>query len=219
MGRTRTRQTDKPSSAEIRPTRQRVETFSDGVFAIVATIMMFELNVPNKLATSLDSTDLKSFAGSILTYALSYLVVFTLWVSHHYLLLTVRQPDRNLVWLNGLMLFFVSLIPMAARFFGSSVLSPNAAAIYGFVLLLATASFGFLRVHAIKLAEEDLQRSIHRQVLRKIWITVAVYAASMPLSFIDVRLSWICFLITPVMFFVPVVRGSARMHSTRPQTG
>ncbi|MFD1612555.1 TMEM175 family protein [Sphingomonas tabacisoli] len=214
MGRTQTSRRDNARSveAEVRPTRQRLEASSDGVFAIVATIMMFEVSVPNKLASSLDATILSGFAGSIVTYALSYLVIFTLWMSHHYLVLTVRQPDRNMVWLNGLMLFFVSLIPMAARFFGSKVMSANAAALYGLVLLFCTASFGFLRVHAIKLAEEELHRSIHRQVLRKIWLTVAVYAASIPLSLLDVRLSWVCFLITPVMFFVPVVRASGRLR-------
>lgn len=202
-------------ATELRPTSQRTEAFSDAVFAIAATIMMFEIKIPDSLASFSDRAVLNSFAASIGTYALSYLVILTLWVSHHYLIFIVRQPDRKMIWLNSLMLFFISLIPMGARFFGSNPMSGRAAAAYGFILLLCTASFGLLRFHAAELSDNEVHRSIHRRVLRKILMTIAVYAASIPLAFLDVRLAWACFLVTPVMFFVPVVRASSRARSAR----
>ena len=191
---------------ELRPTSRRIEAFSDGVFAIVATIMMFEIRIPDRLAAFSDRVALGGFAATVGAYALSYLVIMTLWLSHHYLIFTVRYPDRAMIWLNSLMLFFVSLIPMSARFFGANPMSGSATATYGAVLLSCTASFGLLRLQAIKVSEFELHRSIHRRVLQKILLTIGVYAASIPLAFLDVRIAWACFLITPAMFFLPIVR-------------
>ena len=72
-----------------------------------------------------------------------------------------------------------------------------------------STSFSLLRVHASRICENELHRAIHRRVLRKAWIATAIYAASMPLAFLDIRLAWAIFLATPAMFFLPVVRPAA----------
>lgn len=191
---------------ELQPDSRRIESFSDAVFAIVVTIMMLEIHIPDGLASGSDPAALEALVTLLAIYAISFLVIMILWISHHYLIFTIPKPDREVLWLNSLLLFSVSLIPIAAQFFGMNPASPRAAAIYGFVLMACTASFSFLRIHAIRLCPNELHRSIHRRVLRKAWVTIAIYAASILLAYVDVRLAWACFLVTPVMFFLPVIR-------------
>jgi uncharacterized membrane protein len=191
---------------ELRPDSRRIESFSDAVFAIVVTIMMLEIQIPDSLAFGRHPAAFAALVTLLAIYALSFLLIMILWISHHYLIFTIPKPDRQILWINSLLLFCVSLIPISAQFFGMNPSSPRAAAIYGLVLMSCTASFSFLRIHAIRLCANELHRSIHRRVLRKSWITIAVYAASILFAFIDIRLAWACFLVTPAMFFLPVIR-------------
>jgi uncharacterized membrane protein len=194
---------------ELRPDNRRIESFSDAVFAIVVTLMMLEVRIPDSLAFGGDWAALRSFLTPIATYALSFFITMILWASHHYLIFTIPRPDRATIWLNALVLFCVTLIPIAAHFFAFHPASPRAAGGYGFVLMACTSSFSLLRIHASRICDSELHRSIHRRVLRKAWIATAIYAASMPLAFVDIRLAWAIFLATPAMFFLPVVRPTA----------
>jgi uncharacterized membrane protein len=191
---------------ELRPDNRRIEAFSDAVFAIVVTLMMLEVRVPDGLAFGRDPAALQAFATLLATYALSFVITMILWASHHYLVFTIPKPDRTTIWLNTLILFCVTLIPISAQFFGFHPTSPRAAAAYGLVLMACTASFSLLRAHAVRICPNQLHRAIHLRVLHKAWIAIAIYAASMILAFVDIRFAWACFLITPVMFFLPVVR-------------
>ncbi len=191
---------------ELRPDNRRIESFSDAVFAIAVTLMMLEVRIPDSLALAENWAGLRSFLTPLATYALSFFVTMILWASHHYLIFTIPRPDRETIWLNALILFCVTLIPISAHFFAFHPASPRAAAAYGFVLMACTASFSLLRAHAARICDNELHRAIHRRVLRKAWIATAVYAASMPLAFLDIRLAWTIFLATPAMFFLPVVR-------------
>jgi uncharacterized membrane protein len=194
---------------ELKPDNRRIEFFSDAVFAIVVTLMMIEVRVPDGLAFGGGSAELRAFATLLATYALSFFITMILWASHHYLIFTIPKPDRGTIWLNTLILFCVTLIPISAQFFGFHPTSPRAAAAYGFVLMACTASFSLLRAHAARICPNALHQGIHRRVLRKAWIAIAIYAASMLFAFIDVRLAWACFLITPFMFFLPVIRPTS----------
>jgi uncharacterized membrane protein len=191
---------------ELRPDNRRLEFFSDAVFAIALTLMMLEVRIPDSLAFAGDSAALRSFLTPIATYALSFFVTMILWARNHYLIFTIPKPDRATIWLNALILFCVTLIPIAAHFFAFHPAAPRAAAGYGFALMACTASFSLLRVHAAKVCDNELHRAIHRRVLRKAWIATAIYAVSMPIAFVDIRLAWAIFLITPAMFFLPVIR-------------
>ena len=195
---------------ELKPDSRRIEFFSDAVFAIVVTLMMLEVRVPDGLAFGGESAELRAFATLLATYALSFFVTMILWASHHYLIFTIPKPDRTAIWLNTLILFCVTLIPVTAQFFGFHPTSPRAAAAYGLVLMACTASFSLLRSHAATICPNPLHQAIHQRVLRKAWIAIAIYATSVLLAFVDVRLAWACFLITPAMFFLPVVRPAAK---------
>lgn len=200
----------------LRPTSHRLEGFSDAVFAIVVTIMMVEIHVPDQFAQlNPNSPEMQDFGVLLLAYAISYLVIMTLWISHHYLTLIIPHVDRSLIWLNSLMLFFVSFIPMASGFLGRNPTSSNAGALFSLLLFLCTAAFGLIRWHASRVCEHVDHRDIHLQVLRKIAFTLVVYAFALPIAYFDMRLAWLCFVVTPLMFSFPVVRASRRLHRSR----
>ena len=192
---------------ELRPTNRRVESFSDGVFAIVITIMVLEIQIPDSLAFANDPVALRSFGAGYLTYALSFFVIANLWVSHHYLIFTLSRPTRTTIWFNNLLLFCISTIPLVTRFLGRHPLSPTAAAAYGLVGAACTAAFMLLRSHASRRSHNDAHRDIHRRILRRSAVFLTIYLVSIALAFVNVWLAWICFVIVPPMLVVPVIRA------------
>ena len=192
--------------SELRPDNHRLENFSDAVFAIVVTIMVIEIRIPDSFAFGSDPSAFNEFATYLGTYALSFLVIANLWTSHHYLLFTVRNPARSTLWYNSLLLFTVSLIPVATRFLGMHPMSPRAAATYGLAAAACTAAFMLLRSHAARTTRNEVHRGIHRRVIRRTWVFLAIYVASIPLAFANIWFAWVCFVIVPPMLFLPVIR-------------
>jgi uncharacterized membrane protein len=200
----------RPAQTELKPTNRRLESFSDAVFAIVVTIMVLEIQIPDSLAFGSNRDPLMEFGALLATYALSFVVIAIFWSNHHYLIFTLPKADRATIWLNNNALFWVTLIPIVARFFGFHPTSPRAAASYAFVVMMSTLSFSLLRRHAARISHNDFHRELHRRVFRRIWPAVASYAAAMALAFVDVRLAWACLLVLPAMFFLPVTTREIR---------
>jgi len=194
---------------ELRPTNQRIEAFSDAVFAIVVTIMILEIRIPDQLAFGNDPGALMELTAVVATYALSFVVIAIFWSNHHYLIFTLPKADRTTIWLNNNALFWITLIPIVARFFGLHPTSPRAVAAYAFVVMTCTISFSLLRRHGAQISRNEFHRSLHRRVFRRIWPAVVAYAAAMPLAFVDIRLAWACLLILPAIFFLPVTRSAS----------
>lgn len=192
--------------SELRPDNHRLESFSDAVFAIVVTIMVLEVRIPDSFAFGNDSAAFNDFATYLGTYALSFLVIANLWVSHHYLLFTVPNPARSALWYNSLLLFTVTLVPIATRFLGMHPTTPRAAATYGMVAAICTASFMLLRSHAARTTHNEVHHGIHRRVIRRTWLFLTIYIASIPLAFANIWFAWACFVIVPPMLFLPVIR-------------
>lgn len=192
---------------ELKPTNRRLEFFSDGVFAIGITIMVIEIQIPEVLAVASDRAALGHLGSELLAYALSFLVIANLWTSHHYLIFTLNMPARSTIWFNNLLLFTITLIPIATRFLGRFPDSANAAAFYGAVATACTAAFMLLRSHAARKTHNELYRSIHRRILRRTWIILTIYGASIPLAFVNTWLAWACFIAVPPMLFLPIIRA------------
>ena len=195
-----------PASLELRPSNRRLEAFSDGVFAVAVTIIVLEVRVPDSLAFANDAVALQHFATLLAIYALTFVVVGILWANHHYLVTTLPCSDRATLWLNNHVLFWVTMVPIVARFFGLHPTSPRATAAYAFVVMMCTGSLTLLRRHASRISANEFHRALHRRVFRKVWIAIGAYAAAIPLAFVDVRLSWALLIILPAMFFLPIVR-------------
>jgi uncharacterized membrane protein len=192
---------------ELQPSSRRIEAFSDGVFAVALTIIVLEVRVPDSLAFGNDAAALQQFVTLLAIYVLSFVVVGILWANHHFLIFTLPTTDRASVWLNNHVLFWVTMVPVVARFFGLHPTSPRATAAYALVVMMCTVSLTLLRRHAWRMSANDLHRAVHLRVFRRVWFAIAAYAAAIPLAFVDVRLSWALLVILPAMFFLPIVRA------------
>jgi uncharacterized membrane protein len=191
---------------ELHPSNRRIEAFSDGVFAVAVTIIVLEVRVPDSLAFANDAAAFQQFVTLLAIYALSFVVVGILWANHHYLVVTLASSDRATLWLNNHVLFWVTMVPVVARFFGLHPTSPRATAAYAFVVMMCTGSLTLLRRHASRISANRFHRALHRRVFQRVWIAIAAYAAAIPLAFVNVRLSWALLIILPAMFFLPIVR-------------
>src|SRR5437868_2518414 len=142
----------------------RVEAFSDGVIAIIVTVMVLQLTHPAQptLAALLRQSPI------FLSYALSFLVVAIMWVNHHHLIHAVREVSARLLWANLNLLFWMSLIPFVTDFLGKNSKAPMAVALYGIDLGLCGVAFCLLRMELARQHRHDSEvAEYHRSVLRK----------------------------------------------------
>lgn len=184
----------------------RLEAFSDGVIAIIVTIMVLELKLPEHVSErGLLHGLLLPMAPKLVSYAMSFLVVAIMWVNHHALMATVHNATRSIFWLNNHLLFWMSLIPFSTGFLGENPKLPDAYAVYGFVLAAACGSFTLLRWHALNQGRDDAGLAhVHRVVLTKSILSTTLYAASVPLAYISIGVSIAIFIAVPAMFFLPL---------------
>jgi uncharacterized membrane protein len=179
---------------------QRLEAFSDGVIAIIITIMVLELKVPHDASW----TALLKLMPVFLSYVLSFIVVAIMWINHHHLLRIAKRVDGSLMWSNNVLLFGMSLIPFATGYMGEHHVSPLAVALYG--TILAMAGFGFLLLrHTIthqNLNDPKLAAYNHR-MQRKNLLSTTLYASAAPLAFLSVYYSFFIFLLIPLLYFLP----------------
>jgi uncharacterized membrane protein len=188
------------------PGTGRIEAFSDGVIAIIITIMVLNLRLPEDGAVERGLWDgiARPLLPHLTTYALSFLVVGIFWVHHHQLMPTAPIATRPLMWWNNLLLFCMSLIPFATRFLGEHPFLPAALAFYGFVLFACCAAFLLLRLHIARVAKNPAAvDAYHNRALRKTIVGAALYALSVPLAYLSAYAAVACLLAVPVIFFLP----------------
>ena len=125
-------------------TTSRLEAFSDGVIAIIVTIMVLELRAPAQPTLAA----LWKVAPIFLSYALSFLVVAIMWVNHHHLIHAVHEVTARLLWSNLYLLFWMSLVPFVTDYLGKNYREPMAVALYGLDLAMCASAFYLLRGHS-----------------------------------------------------------------------
>ncbi len=199
---------------EDRPGTERVAAFSDGVIAIIITIMVLELKLPEHMADhSIWGGILQPVATRLSAYVLSFFVVAVMWGNHHAILRTAPYVSPGLLWANAHLLFWMSLIPFTTHLLGEGPRYPGHVAVYGFVLFASAVGFALLRLVIVRQVEgaEHAPQSHHRGVLRRSWLGIALYVASMPLAYWSVWASLAIFCIVPVVFYLPGLfrRGGA----------
>jgi uncharacterized membrane protein len=178
----------------------RLEAFSDGVIAVIITIMVLELKPPR--GTSLGS--IRNLAPEFLSYLLSFVVVAIMWVNHHHMMHAARRADARLLWSNNTLLFWMSLVPFVTAFMGNNSRDPRAVALYGIVLTLCSLSFALLRSAIIQHHLDNQEMvSYHRRIQSKNLYSLLFYLGSVPLAFIDVRISFFIFVFVALSYFLP----------------
>jgi len=181
-------------------TTSRLEAFSDGVIAVVVTIMVLEMHAP----TQPTLPALLKVAPVFLSYGLSFLVVAIMWVNHHHMIHAVRQVTARLLWLNLNLLFWMSLVPFVTDFLGRNYREPMAVALYGLDLTLCSSAFYFLRAELARQHSHDSEMSeYHRGMQRKNALSLLLYLSSAVLAYVSVYLSFFVFILIPAMYFLP----------------
>jgi len=181
-------------------TTSRLEAFSDGVIAIIVTIMVLELRAPSQPTWPA----LLKVAPVFLSYGLSFLVAAIMWVNHHHLIHAVRQVTARLLWSNLNLLFWMSLIPFVTDFLGKNYHEPMAVVLYGLDLTLCGSAFYLLRMELIR--QERANPSLveyHAAMQRKNALSVALYFLSVPLAYVSIYASFFIFALIPATYFLP----------------
>jgi uncharacterized membrane protein len=176
--------------------KARLEAFSDGVLAIIITIMVLELKVPH----GADPAALLPQLPALLGYVLSYLYVGIYWSNHHHLLHTVVKADGATLWANLRLLFWLSFFPVITAWVGDNPRAPWPAALYGVVLLCAALAWLVLQ-RAIIRAGGTLQRAIGRDLKGK--ISPILYLAGICLAFVHPWISDLVYLAVALIWIVP----------------
>ena len=177
----------------------RLEAFSDGVIAIIITIMVLEMKVPH--GSELDS--LRPLAPVLLCYVLSYIYVGIYWNNHHHLLQTVKHIDGPILWANLHLLFWLSLFPFVTGWMGENHFAPLPVALYGAVLLMAGVAYFILTQALIAHHGHDslLAKAVGRDSKGK--LSVVVYAVAIPLSFINQWLAFALYATVAALWVIP----------------
>jgi uncharacterized membrane protein len=162
----------------------RLEAFSDGVLAIIITIMVLELKVPHTVELSA----LKPVLPVLLSYVLSFIYLGIYWNNHHHLFQATAEVSGGILWANLHLLFWLSLFPFTTAWMGENHLAPTPTAVYGFVLLMAAIAYYVLQRTIIAKEGRDslLAQAIGKD--RKGKLSPVLYLIAIPLAFVS---SWI----------------------------
>ncbi len=180
----------------------RMEAFSDGVLAIILTIMVLELRAPHEA----DLAGLLPLAPVFLSYVLSFVYIGIYWNNHHHLLQAAKQVDGRSLWANLHLLFWLSLIPFATAWMGENHFAAWPVALYGAVLFCAGLAYYLLSQALIARHGPDslLARAIGRDY--KGWLSLVLYAVALPLAFVNSWLTGGLYAAVAVMWLVPDTR-------------
>jgi len=179
--------------------KDRLAAFSDGVIAILITIMVLELRVPH----GADWAALVGLVPSLLTYVMSFVYLAIYWNNHHHLLYTVTRVDGLILWANSHLLFWLSLIPAATAWMGENLSAPVPTAVYGGVLLMPAIAYYLLQKAILyrQGALSVLAKALGSDVKGK--ISPILYVAGIVLAFVSPWISIAIYALVAVMWLVP----------------
>lgn len=177
----------------------RLEAFSDAVFAIIITIMVLGLHPPagHRFA------DLVQLRPVFLSYLLSFIYLIIYWNNHHHLLKTMHAPNGWTMWANSHLLFWLSLVPFTTAWLGESGGAKAPAALYGFSLLMAAIAYWLLQTAIIRTHGHDsaLRQAIGRDIKGK--LSPALYILAIIFAFVAPLVSYLLYIAVALMWTIP----------------
>ncbi|HET8608185.1 MAG TPA: TMEM175 family protein [Burkholderiales bacterium] len=188
----------------------RIEAFSDGVFAIVVTLLVLELAVP-----SLHDADSASELGrqlidllpKFVSWLISFIIVCKFWLNHHHILGLARHADYGMVWINCIFLMFQSFVPFPTAMMGTYPGNPLAVSGFGMVMALNTLLFIALHTHILwHLLKPELADTVIPHIIPKSFIGVLSYLVGAAVAWFVSHAAFVIYLLTPLFFVVPPQR-------------
>jgi TMEM175 potassium channel family protein len=180
-------------------TKGRLEAFSDGVIAIIITIMVLELRVPH----GVDLQALRTLFPELLCYALSFVLVGIYWNNHHHMLHVTSRVNGAILWANQHLLFWLSLIPFTTRWVGENRLASLPTAAYGVVLLMAGIAYTILAQTIVRHEGEGSRLAAALGDDLKGKISLSAYALAVPAAFLAPALSMALYVFVALVWLIP----------------
>ena len=178
--------------------KTRLEAFSDGVIAIIITIMVLEMKVPH----SADVADLAKLGPVFLSYVLSFVNVGIYWNNHHHLLHMVHKVSGGVLWANLHLLFWLSLMPFTTGWMGENHFAPTPTALYGVVLLMAGVAFLILqRAIVAQGGHAQLASALGADLKGK--LSMLAYVIAIPVAFANQWISCALYVAVALIWLVP----------------
>ena len=181
-------------------TTTRLEAFSDGVIAIIITIMVLEIKVPH-------DTSWRAIAGLIPifnSYVLSFIYVGIYWGNHHHLLHTIKHVSWRIIWANLHLLFWLSLIPFATGWMGENHFDQNTVILYGLLLICCAIAFTILQLIIQKEHPKSPQLEVAFQKLKtKGIISLSGYVLGVALAFVNTTFSFLLYFLIAIIWLIP----------------
>ena len=179
--------------------KERLEAFSDGVIAIIITIMVLELKVPH----GADLSALLLLCPSLMNYVLSFVFIGIYWSNHHHLFQAVQKVNGPILWANLHLLFWLSLVPLVNAWAGENGLASLPTALYGVVLLFAAIAY-YILVRAL-LAHHGKNSTLAKAIGNdfKGKVSLVLYAMAIPIAFFEAWVSFGFYVLVAVIWVVP----------------
>jgi uncharacterized membrane protein len=183
----------------------RIEAFSDGVIAIIITVMVFDLKLQEIPTDKTVWSELLKLAPRFISYAISFLMLAIMWVNHHQLFHQIKHSDRKLLWFSINLLFWMSLVPFGTNFIGANPMIWQASFFYGIIFFMSALSFTTLRNYVIKnnMLHDGVSKHAHIKIRNKNGIALSLYLLAALSSLVNVYVSFLLFLVVPAMYFIP----------------
>ncbi len=179
--------------------KDRLAAFSDGVVAIIITIMVLELKVPHGSGWD----DLAGVLPVFLSYVLSFVYVAIYWNNHHHLLYTVNQVDGLILWANTHLLFWLSLVPFATAWMGENHFAKLPTAVYGVAMLMPAIAYYLLQKAILRREGRNstLAKALGRDIKGK--ISPILYVAAIVVSFVNPLIAGVIYVSVAVIWLIP----------------
>lgn len=176
-----------------------MEAFSDGVLAIIITIMVLEIKVPH----GHEFEDLLPLIPIFLSYLLSFIYLGIYWNNHHHMMQTVGKVSGNILWANLHLLFWLSLVPFVTGWMGENNFAQKPMALYGFILLMAAIAYYFLQLQIIKSNGKDslLAKAIGKDIKGK--VSPILYIIGILCAWVNVWISGALYILVALIWLIP----------------
>ena len=180
--------------------KNRLEAFSDGVIAIIITIMVLEIKIPH--TTNLNA--LLELGPVFLSYALSFVYIGIYWGNHHHLLHVVKKVSSGIMWSNLFLLFWLSLLPFATGWMGENHFAPFTVAVYAVLLNMCAIAYTILQLTIVSCHEFSprMKNAMKKQTYKGL-LSLAGYTAAFGFSFINPIVSEVLFVAVAIMWLIP----------------
>ena len=193
---------------------ERLEAFSDGVLAIIITIMVLELKAPH--GTTL--ADLRPVLPVFLSYVLSFIYIGIYWNNHHHMLRVTREVSGSILWANLHLLFWLSLVPFTTAWMGENHFDAAPTALYGFVLLMAAIAYWILqrRILAHEGASSVIAAAVRRDIKGN--LSPVLYVVAIGCAFVNQWIADALYVLVALMWLIPDRRIERAIGAARPSS-